>query len=196
MKKSIVTLFSLFCVTVSAQDNVIKPKHNFVYFSPVDLFYNTLELGYERSLKNHDAIAITGGFKLDKTSTAVNRVGGTGEIQYRVNLMYTENARITIIRPYSVFPYFAPYLSARYEKINNPAIINDAQTTTTVRSVFGGVGFGFRITGINNRFTLNAFAGGGLKYADIDGDTKYDNFFEVGYNGFAPKLALQMGITF
>ena len=73
----------------------------------------------------------------------------------------------------------------------------EIQTVTTiVNSCFGGCGFGFRLTGAENRFSFNVFAGGGLKLSDVQGDNKYTDFLEVGYTGLAPKLAFQMGIAF
>ncbi|MDP1803313.1 MAG: hypothetical protein Q8L81_18265 [Bacteroidota bacterium] len=200
MKNKLIVFFSLLTLFVTAQninqDKVIK-RSNFIYISPIDLFLKTFEIGYERNLKNNHAFAVTGGFKFDKTNETITRLGGTAEVQYKVNLLYSEGPKNIVIRPYSVFTYFAPYLSYRYEEINESinSEVNPPENSF-IHSGFGGVGFGFRLTGLENRFSLNAYAGGGLKYSDITGDQKYNDFWDVGYTGFAPKLSLQMGITF
>ena len=69
-----------------AQENK-EPKRNENFFcvGPLDLFYNTLQLEYERKLRNHNSFALLGGFKLSKKEGTLNRIGGNGEIQYRVN---------------------------------------------------------------------------------------------------------------
>ena len=91
------------------------------------------------------------------------------------------------------------YLQYRYEEITDKIYISELYSVnqiSTVDSYFGGLGFGCRLTGIENRFCLNVFAGGGLKYSDLYGDKKYSDFFQVGYTGIAPKFGFQMGIAF
>ena len=182
-----------------SQDSPVKKRNNRFYVAPVELFFNTLQLGYERQLKNHNSIALIGGFKLSKKDERIDRIGGTVEFQYRINLFYNKEAIGLITKRYSTFAYFTPYLQYKYEEINDltyPDFSPPKNSLTIVNSVFGGLGFGFRFTALENRFCLNLFAGGGLKYSDVTGDKKYTDFFEAGYTGFAPKLALQIGIAF
>ncbi|MEI8137728.1 MAG: hypothetical protein WCH21_10430 [Bacteroidota bacterium] len=182
----------------NAQNNQ-KKKDNYFYVGPLDLFLNTLQMGYERKLKNHNTIALIGGFKLSKKDEIINRLGGTGEFQYRVNLLYNKEALSSVVKKYSTFAYFAPYLQYRYEEITDrvPTDISISEKEITiVNSGFAGLGFGFRLTALENRFCLNVYAGGGLKYSDVSGNKKYADFTEVGYTGIAPKLSFQIGIAF
>jgi hypothetical protein len=140
-----------------------------------------------------------GGFKLSKKDAIINKLGGNGEFQYRITLLYNKEAISTIIREHSSFAYFATFAQYRYEEITD---VIDSETSeqkelkTYVNSYFGGVGFGLRVSAIDNRFTMNIFAGGGLKYSNVYGQKKYDNFTEVGYTGIMPKFGFQMGIAF
>lgn len=199
MKKII---FALLIISASisnchAQESLPKKRDNCFYIGPFDLFLNTLQLGYERKLKNHNTIAITGAFKLSKKDEMINRLGGSGEFQYRVNLLYNKEALSSVVKKHSTFAYFAPYLQYRYEEITDK-ISGDAlkNQNTFVNSGFGGFGFGLRLTALENRFCMNAFAGGGLKYSDVNGDKKYADFMQVGYTGIAPKVSFQIGIVF
>lgn len=188
-----------FSQSESQDARTVKKRSNRFYVAPVELFFNTLQLGYEHQLKNHNSVAITGGFKLSKKDENIDCIGGTGEFQYRVNLFYNKEASSPITKRYSTFAYFAPYLQYKYEERNDityPEFSPPKTSVTIINSTFGGVGFGFRFTALENRFCVNMFAGGGLKYSDVKGDKKYTDFFESGYTGFAPKLALQMGIAF
>ncbi len=204
MKNILLTLLiSLgFVGNVAAQETEIhepKKRDNYFYVGPFDLFLNTLQLGYERKLKNHNTIAFTGSFRLSKKDEIINRLGGSGEFQYRVNLLYNKEAISAVAKKYSTFAYFAPYLQYRYEEITDPVFDGDSQAlqkTTYVNSGFGGLGFGFRLTALENRFCLNLYAGGGLKYSDVHGDKRYADFMEAGYTGIAPKVAFQIGIAF
>ncbi|MGZ3862189.1 MAG: hypothetical protein ACXVPN_11745 [Bacteroidia bacterium] len=201
-KQFILTVvLAILSVAVLAQpENATSKTHkNFFYVAPADLFLNTLQLGYERKLCNYNTFAVLGGFKLSKKDELINRIGGNGELQYRINLLYDKEALSSIIKRYTTFAYFAPYVQYRYEEITD-IILSDAMPAQTkitmVNSGFAGLGFGFRLTAFENRFCINAFAGGGLKYSDINGLKKYDDFLEVGYTGIAPKIAFQMGIAF
>lgn len=204
MKNIILVSLLAFGFTMSsfAQENAqhdLKKRDNYFYVGPLDLFFNTLQIGYERKLSNHNTIALIGGFKLSKKAELINRLGGNGEIQYRVNLLYNKEAISSVVKKYSAFAYFAPYFQYRYEQITDPAaadVSTSQNEITIVNSGFAGLGFGFRLTAIENRFCLNVYAGGGLKYSDVNGNKKYADFMEVGYTGIAPKLSFQLGIAF
>lgn len=192
----ILTLFLTPCFAQEA-DNV--GNHNFFYVGPADLFFNTLQIGYEKELKNTNSIALFGGFKLSEKNGYRDRIGGNGELQYRINLLYNKQGQTKLTKNFSTFAYFAPYFQYRYEELTDKIYISDVYSVnqiSTVDSYFGGLGFGCRLTGMENRFCLNVFAGGGLKYSDLLGDKKYSDFFQVGYTGISPKFGFQMGIAF
>lgn len=196
------TVFSMFLFFVpcfAQESDEINKNKNFFYVGPADLFFNTLEIGYEKEFKNTNSIAIFGGFKLSEKAGYINKIGGNGELQYRINLLYKKQGLSKLAKNFSTFAYFAPYLQYRYEEITDKVYINEVSSVnqiSTIDSYFGGLGFGCRLTGIENRFCLNVFAGGGLKYSDLYGDKKYSDFFQVGYTGIAPKFGFQMGIAF
>src|SRR5205823_903492 len=109
---------------------------------------------------------------LSKNGEMINRLGGNGELQYRINLLYDKEAISAVAKKYSTFAYFAPYVQYRYEEItdvSNSDIVPPLTTLSIVNSGFAGLGFGFRLTALENRFCINVFAGGGLKYSDVDG---------------------------
>lgn len=204
VKKTVFSFFGMFlfisCL-FSQEKKPEKRKENFFYTAPFDLFFNTLQLCYEKKLKNHNSVALLGGFKLSEKEGTISRIGGNGEIQYRINLFYDKETKSTIalVENYSAFAYFAPYLQYKYEEITDNISMNPSKsdyTLTIVRSYFGGAGFGVRFTGIESRLSLNIFAGGGLKYSELHGSKKYTDFFDAGYTGFAPKLGFQIGIAF
>ena len=203
MKKVLFVLTLLFVgpLSVKPQAESKEPSkgNNYFYVSPINLFLSTLELGYERKLACHNTFVVLGAVKLSKKDNYFDRTGGSGELQYRVNLHYNKEAANSITRNFSTFAYFAPYVLYRYEQIND-SYMTDAITTvesiTMVNSGFAGVGFGMRLTANESRFCVNLFAGGGLKYSDINGKSREDGFLQVGYTGIAPKLSFQMGIAF
>lgn len=197
----IISCLVLFASAMAQENKVAtQEKENFFYIGPVDLFLNTLQLGYEKRLKNHNTLALLGGFTLSKSHNKVIDVGGTAEMQYRVNLLYNKEAISIVSTNYSTFAYFAPYFSYKYEeKMDNgyyESIYQSTDSLTTIHSYFGGFGFGFRLAGIENRFCLNVFLGGGLKYSVVNGLDTYTEFMKAGYTGIAPKMGFQMGIAF
>ena len=155
-----------------AQDNPLndqKKKDDYFYVAPVDLFLNTIQLGYEKRLKNHNTIALFGGFKMSKKDETINRLGGSGELQYRINLLYNKEALSSVARKYSTFAYFAPFVQYKYEAIKDNMVGDVLKTENTfVNSGFGGLGFGCRLTALENRFCFNLYAGGGLRYSDLN----------------------------
>ncbi len=158
-----------------------------------------LELGYEKKLNNHNTFVFLGGFTLSKEKDLISDIGASGEIQYRVNLLYNKEAISIVSKSYSTFAYFAPYFTYRYEELteeNYSEPFSNNNITTFINSYFGGAGFGFRISGIENRFTMNLFLGGGLKYSLVEGLDKYTDFMRAGYTGISPKAGFQMGIAF
>lgn len=207
MKKLLFTLLlgSMgFGNTSVAQENspeLSVEKKNFFYIAPLDLIFNTIQIGYERKLKNNNSIALNGGFKLSKKNEIIHRLGGNGEFQYRINLRYNKNNYNSFIKNHSTYTYFAPFIQYRYEEITDAfpdskdvSIVN--KENTYVNSSFAGFGFGVRVSALENRFSLNLFAGGGMKYSDVKGDKSYADFTEVGYTGIAPKISFQIGVAF
>lgn len=191
-------VFMAYATCFSQETEQIK-KENYFYIGPIDLFLNTIQLSYERKLHNHNTFCLMGGFKLSKKDETINRLGGNGEFQYRINLLYNKEAVSSVVYKYSSFAYFAPFLQYRYEEITDvisfaPAPVETIRTY--VNSYFGGMGFGLRISAMENRFSMNLFAGGGLKYSNVYGQRKYDAFTEIGYTGISPKIGFQMGIAF
>jgi len=193
---SLIWFSTAFSQTSATED--YKKRNNYFYVGPAELFLNTFQLGYEKKLKCHNSLFLSGGFKLSESDEVINRMGGNAEIQYRINLLYNKEAIGLINKNYSTFVYFAPYIQYRYEEIKDAdySDISKKYITTFVNSSFGGLGFGIRLTAVENRFCINIFGGGGLKYSEVNGLKKYGGFMEPGYTGIAPKLSLQMGIAF
>ncbi len=199
MKKALLaSLCFLSLHALSQEEGKIKERNNYFYVSPIDAFLNTFELGYERKLPSCNTFFIKGGFKLSKKDNYFDRLGGNGEVQFRVNLNYNKNLVNTLDRRFSTFAYFAPYMQYRYEQVLEQATTDalPKYTATFINSGSAGVGFGIRLTGLESRFCMNLFAGGGLKYSDVAGLQQYNDFLSVGYTGIAPKISFQMGITF
>lgn len=204
-KKILCTLFTVLLIqTVFPQGSEIAKsvdkRDNYFYIGPIDLFFSTLQLGYERRLKNNNTFALLGGFKLSQKNGIVERIGGNGELQYRINLLYNKEALNKLMKNYSTFAYFAPFFMYRYEEVNETIyygpVSPDQINKTMVNSGIGGLGFGFRLTAVENRFSLNAFVGGGLKLSDTNGTGNFTAFNEIAYTGIAPRLEFHMGIAF
>ncbi len=201
MKNKILLLlvYSTFSSSILGQDISLKKRDNYFYVGPLDLFLNTIQLGYERKLGNYNTIFFSGGFKLSEKDDMINRIGGNGELQYRINLLYNKETVNPVLTHYSTFAYFAPFVQYRNEKITDLIqgdILVNKNEITIVNSGFAGLGFGFRFTAMQNRFCMNVYAGGGLKYSQVTGNKKYTNFIEVGYTGVAPKVSFEIGIAF
>jgi hypothetical protein len=195
---TIVLILSLAMATpVKAQDLELKRNNSF-YLGVTDIYFNTIQLGFERKLGNHNTLVFQPGLKLSKKEDYYNRLGVNGEVQYRINLLYNKEAISKIARQYSTFPYFAPFIQYRYEEIRDKVTVGDVVNyqPSYVHSGFAGVLFGFRFTAMENRFCMNVYGGGGLKVSDTKGAKKYDDFLEVGYTGLTPKLGIQVGIVF
>jgi len=62
-----------------------------------------------------------------------------------------------------------------------------------IHGVGGGILFGTRFT-FFKRFSLDVYAGGGVKYSDKD--VQYTDIFREGYTGIIGKTNLQIGIAF
>ena len=191
----------LFCNltgNAQAESKAISGK-NYFYFAPADLFFNTLQIGYERKLNNSNTLAFSGGIELYRKNNYYPRLGTNFGFQYRVNLLYNKENVSTVLKGHSTFAYFAPFLHYRYTEITDERVMSDIvslRTTSNIYTTFGGFGFGARFSALENRFCLNIFAGGGLRVSRTEGSKKYDGFFEPGYTGIAPKVEMQIGIAF
>jgi hypothetical protein len=180
-------------------ETVVQPQRNYFYVSPVDLFFNNIELGYERMFASRNSVFLKGGIKLSKQDDYFDRQGANAEMQYRIDLRYTRNTIYTAPGRFTTYAYFAPYISYRYEQITEERTIElgvERQQVSFINAGFAGVGFGMRFTALESRFCLNLFAGGGLRYSDINGLRKYNEFLQPGYTGIAPKVSFQLGIAF
>lgn len=134
-----------------------------------------------------------GGFKLSQDHETLERLGANAEVQYRISLLYNKQNHVIVNSRQSIFPYFAPYIHYRYEEIY---LGFENNSVAYVNSGFTGLGFGIRLTGMQNRFTANFFTGGGLKLSDVSGPWLNDGMLGVGYTGIAPKVACYIGIAF
>lgn len=190
---------SLLSVTSIAQnDETPVRKGNMFYISPFELFLNTLQVGCEKKLKNHNTLALMGGFTLAKKNEVISDIGGSGEIQYRMNLLYNKRSINIVSSQYSTFVYFAPFANYRYVEKTDVVLAEAIQASnniTYINSLFGGFVFGGRFSGVENRFCLNVFLGGGLKYSVVEGQKEYTEFLRPGYTGIAPKAGFQLGIA-
>ena len=105
--------------------------------------------------------------------------------------------------------FFAPYLRFSYTDIsedvtyasstynsNNYYTNISVEQNSYVRSYSGGLLFGVRMTGAENRFTTSIWAGGGLKASDVAGNQDYKDIYKIGYTGMIPRIGIQLGISF
>lgn len=203
MKNIFILPLTLLCMLLqkpaTAQAAEPGAPRNYFYFGPVDLLFNTLQVGYERRLGNSNTIAFSGGLELSRVNNYYARMGGNGSFQYRVNLLYNKETVSTLLARHSAFAYFAPFIHYRYSELRDELRAEGGGThlaASYIHSAFGGFGFGTRFSALSNRFCLNVFAGGGLKVSSARGEKAYDSFLQPGYTGIAPKVELQAGIAF
>lgn len=192
---------TMLCFSQEKQDERSGEHKHFIYGSPLGIVTSTFNVTYERQLSNSNSIAIMGGATLSNTFD-IDKKGGNGEIQYRVNL----SKKLDRISKNNFF-YFAPYLLQKYIQITTKDYnyyYNDnnygKKTTNTIVSYSGGMLLGIRLTNSSNRLAFNAFAGGGMKYSEISGTDSGRNYnngiWDIGFTGVVPRVGFQVGISF
>lgn len=195
----------LLITQIHAQDASLpiseEKRHNRVYFNMFDLVYSTFGVAYERDIKRNSLLISAGGILMKNNSRS--RTGGSGEVQYRINLI-DEKAGYEN----TVFLYFAPYAQFRYideeEKAIAYAYSNSYYASysyinrANLRSYNGGALLGLSLYAMKRRLCFSFFAGGGLRYVDIRGsEYLFDQtVFSVGYSGVLPRFGFQFGVGF
>jgi hypothetical protein len=193
----VLCFFALTAVTVRSQD--IPPGfRNTFYLAPLHLFVNTFQVSYEReNSKGNSLLTIANGhFRKDNGSTE----SGFGmELQYRASL-YQNNTEKRRIKG-----YFGPFLQGAHSTEYNRyyyepvyyynMVYTNIRHYTSITTLGGGAVFGLKIS--LQKFIIDLYAGGGIKYPVINNSERYsNNIFDKNYAGVFPKLGVQFGIAF
>lgn len=193
---------------------------NNIYISPFNLIVNQFLVGYERDFgKSRHSILFQAGAMLSGRNDGYyygsypNNYNGTdwgitAEVQYRYRIVSVTNPRGKAKNPFRFDFYAAPF--AAYQHLNYYAETSTYDETTGVftydgyeeesQAISGGIVFGTRFT-FFERFTLDTYAGGGLKFSPNEGQGGYSysynyDIFRPNYSGVIGKVNLQVGVAF
>jgi hypothetical protein len=162
------------------------------YVSPFQFVLSTFQIGYENMFKNHErGILLNAGVTIEGANSSDQRLGGIGELQYRIYIIRTYKKTEENI-------YFGPFAQFKYIKhTDSLSAWPDPAINTTYLSYAGGVVFGIKFV-VKKRLVLDLFTGGGARYSDIRGTQPRwaPGFFDDGHTGIFPRMGANIGITF
>lgn len=195
MKKLLIALAAVALIapqTTNAQDMELEEPYfyqNVLSISPFHFFDQTFMLSYERLFLNEQSIAIFAGLTLEENNDQ-ERIGFTGEFQYRFyvvsKLGYNANTTFKGV-------YVAPYARGRSLTIYREEA--NGRQGYLIQNFGSGAVLGFRVAK-NNRFFMDTFIGGGVKFAD-DGDfPDASNIWQPTYTGVTPHAGFLIGVSF
>jgi hypothetical protein len=198
-------LLLYFCIESSAQQS-IESKNN-LSFSPLHLFDNTFQLGYERIFIGKTSGLFMSGGVTYKDENYDYKAGGSFEVHYRYYLL---NPSSESMFSEKVVFYAAPYIHSRYletiynnwswvEDLSMPdnGYVEERELKEIVKSIGLGVLMGLKLQ-IHEKIFVESYVGGGLKISDVDNEGGKDQHLitSPGYSGVVPKGSISIGIRF
>ncbi|HXH17757.1 MAG TPA: hypothetical protein VNJ07_01640 [Chitinophagales bacterium] len=173
---------------------------NYFYLSPFNLIVSQFLVGYERDFSRNHGLAILPGVIVDDGYYSGVELGVSAEMQYRYHMVSVANPRGRAKNDFRFDFYFAPFAAYQYLQYNdeidsyyngyNYVYMYDS---VNIHGVSGGILFGTRFV-FFERFSIDAYAGGGVKYSD--NKVNYSDIFREGYTGIIGKVNLQIGVAF
>lgn len=175
-------------------------KHNFIKMSPLYFATSIFQLGYERLVGYDKGLLFFASVKYLENGHETKE-GYGGEFQFKY---YIFNKKLS--KNYHRL-YFSPYFNYKYteielEKYSNvyPPVHNDEYVTNFYTSYSIGVLFGYSLITISH-LNIDVYLGGAMRRSTEDiytNDTydTYDDLFDPGYKGIAPKVGFDIGFNF
>lgn len=193
------TLIVLFMITLSVSQTQAQQKdyNSILKFSAANFVVNNFQLGLERKVAENQSIYLIAGYTYDKDNNWSTTEGLNLEIQYKY-FAFESQGKVAKKRI-----YFAPYLGYKdfdYEETDFDYSNPEANTTNEfdIKAINAGIIIGITYI-LKERFVFDLYVGGGIrKTNDYDPDnlTYITGILEVGYEGIAPRVGLDVGITF
>jgi len=183
----------LFAQTDNAEKKVGVLNHpNHILFSPLYFFNGTFMLTYERLFPS-GSLRISPSVKLQHIDDyRFTQKEGLGiDLGYKFFLTK---------RPFRVNFYLGPYALYKSVKVKK-AVDKHSSIKTYNTDIYDVVGLGVD-TGVKfifGRFTMDVMAGGGIRYAYLNGrsfDSSYALWYDVDYKGIVPRINLSLGAAF
>lgn len=182
--------------TLQAQDQP-KEYKSIMKFSAVNFFFKNFQLGIERSVSLNQSIYFTAGYTYEEEYSS-KKEGFNLEFQYKY-FAFDAQGQHALKRL-----YFAPYIGYKdfdYDKeYYNYNVDPTTQTLEVfdIKAVNAGVLIGLTYI-LKERFVFDFYIGGGIRKTndyDPDKHTYQNDIMDVGYNGIAPRVGFDVGITF
>ncbi len=224
MKKLTLLLVILQIVNLStAQENEIsyerqKPKRinhqplNSIYLSPLNAFFQNIELGYERQFGARDAFLIKSNFGYNKRETYYNSPNSDETLlQVYASLAYKRYIIYTVIKPNkkperklkNLFGlYISPYGAYQYVHSSYYEYTSSVDSaifrSKNINSIQGGLEIGTRFDLAKGLITLDFHTGAGFKYSfnDLSNYVRYTNIYQIGQIGIIAKGNISIGFNF
>jgi len=182
---------------LSQKSAVVPDYKNELRVGIFQFFTGTLNVSYEHYFKPASSIVIEGNLTLIRDNEE-DVIGGKGEMQYRFYVRPSSTVKNAsrlegiFVGPYVGYHYYDItdhnyYVAGSYYPIDKDVYYS---------TIMGGFIAGVKYT-ILERFTVDAYLGGGLRSTDTDDDyNQNNNIFERGYTGISPRVNLTFGIRF
>lgn len=200
-------MFTLTAIVSTSAQEIKEYKYTrALKLSPFEFGKSQFQLAYEHYFGNRSkSVVLLPSFILERSSEK-NSSGVELGAQYRIYLSHSGGGRLF----HNIGFYTGGYgvglkLSEDYNWLQYP--VGGGNPTSQilrneVSSVEGGVLLGIQID-ITERFILDFFVGGGVRYSDVNDQraTSTDNYynyygvFDREYTGIKPRVGFQLGIT-
>lgn len=199
-------LFTMPAFSQDAQEQLKEPPRlakNFFYLSPFNLIAGQFQIGYERDFNNKHGILLLPSLIINDDYYIDQNFGATAEVQYRYHIVAVKNPREKAKNDFRFNFYMAPFAQFQYLEYDDywyyDQYGNYVSGSNISRGVSGGILFGTRFV-FFERFSIDAYAGGGVKYSP-DHNTTLDYYystdiFRPNYTGIIGKANLQVGLAF
>lgn len=176
---------------------------NHFYLSPFNLIASQFLVGYERDINKKHSILLMPGIILSDNNYAEADFGATVEAQYRYHIVAVKNPRGKTKNDFRFNFYMAPFAQYQYLEYSDYSYYDEYGNYVSGESISnaysGGLLFGTRFT-FFERFTLDVYGGGGVKYSVNERNEEYyyygGGIFFPNYTGIIGKGNIQIGVAF
>lgn len=195
IKISLLIIMLVSFSTLQAQDQS-KEYKSIMKFSAVNFFFKNFQLGIERSVSPNQSVYFTAGYTYEEEYSS-KKEGLNLEFQYKYIALEAQGQH-ALKRI-----YFAPYLGYKDFDLDQEIYNYDSEPQSTIevfdiKAVNAGVLIGITFI-LKERFVFDFYVGGGIRKTndyDPDKHTYQNGIMDVGYNGIAPRIGFDVGITF
>lgn len=176
------------CVIHFVQAQELTAKKMVIKTAPLDFAWSSMVLGVEHTIHPHTSVQFNANMSSAQQFSiynANNLLGFGGELQLR-KYGYTK------VEQGLAGVYVGMYTTYRYVEFRLGSTINQGKKYTS-SYVGGGFLLGYQLPVINNKFVIDFYAGGGIRWGN-GSYTEDPSILDMNYRGINPKIGFTVGL--